>query len=382
MRELSDSLFLIDSSTLIPWLATGSVGSDAATHLLKRLQDAGALIATTSTLMSEIAEHARWAQRTVAAAGGVQATPVLEAATGRAGIKSNAFLEGYLRNYGGGHSSASFDTYLAACLKRPPASSNISDAHVAAALKDKGVCIVDFDDVSSEDSSVVADCAMYEDRIRERRKGAASFRHDRQVLAEAQATVLVERARGGNLAWISGRSVSNGQFISNTAMLNQIAKSPLPVTMRPESAISWLATLQPTSKEDSKAIISELLWELEERRMNIVDQASLLATFGPLVAAAQEQLSVELPKYRALVSQRYGGVQGALSPVDALSAPVVLDNVLQDRIAELERQVASQQAQLAAVATSAGMEADTRESERDKRKARNRERYLRRMGKA
>lgn len=116
--------------------------------------------------------------------------------------------------------------------------------------------------------------------------------------------------------------------------------------------------------------------------MNIVDQASLLATFGPLVAAAQEQLSVELPKYRALVYQRYGGGEGTLSPVDALSAPVVLDSLLQDRVADLERLVALQEAQLAALAESTQVVLNPGDSERDQRKARNRERYLRRMGRA
>jgi CRP-like cAMP-binding protein len=343
MRELAQSVFLVDSTTLIPWLAVGGAGNDAASVLIERLQEAGAVVATTAPLVSEAAEHARWAQRAIREAGDVQSVPVFEAATGRAGTRSNAFLDAYLA-FIATRGPTPFDVYLAHCLGRPSVSDPVTDGEFVQAVTNAGIDILSFDSAAASDPTLFSDRGAYEHPIKERRLANTSFKHDRQVRTEAEAIALVERARGGTLE-VSGATVQNGYFLSYTSLLNDIARSPTPVTMKPEAALSWLSTLRPSGREESRVLVSEMLWELQERRMNLVDQATLITAFGPLLKATRRDLDEVVPKYQALVAQRFGGEQPSLAaPVEVpeLDLPVYLDVLQAGRLRQLEEVVAEQ----------------------------------------
>ncbi len=84
IRQLSSTMFLIDGSMLIHLLARSSVGHIPARSILDRLQHVGARLATTSRLVTEAAEHARWAREHIKRRSGL--TPeVLIAVTGMRG---------------------------------------------------------------------------------------------------------------------------------------------------------------------------------------------------------------------------------------------------------------------------------------------------------
>ncbi len=70
--------------------------------------------ATLVVLVKEVSEHARWAQERVRedASHTYLALSAFSAATGRAGRRSNAFLEGFLNSVTGGECSDSLDEYL------------------------------------------------------------------------------------------------------------------------------------------------------------------------------------------------------------------------------------------------------------------------------
>jgi len=370
MKELRSSLFIIDSSTLIPWLAAGSEGNDSARTLIRKLHEAGAAVVTTRPLAEELAEHARWAQKKDKALGGLQTLLAFEAATGRAGNKTNAFLEGYWSLAGNPGMPKSFDDYLARCLDIPRVIGSISDFAVSRSLAEHKVEVLDFDFLAGDDATLGPSRDEYIRLVQERRVAARSYTHPRQVRAEAEAIALVERARSGMLK-LDGRMVSNAYFVSNTSMLNSVAKSTAPITMKPDAARAWLATIHPAAAEDVRAIMSELLWELQERQMDLVDRQSLLNTFGPLIAAAKERLDEVLPKYRVLVAQRYGGAWDMPKVAD-IDAPVVLESILYERIAYLEREMVRQQKELEVAAKEAAMR------DQDLERVKAWERYLRR----
>jgi hypothetical protein len=379
LRELKSSLFIIDASTLIPWLASRSAGNDSAQKLIRGLQEAGAMIATTQPLVEELAEHARWAQKKIASSGGINTLPVFEAVTGRAGNKTNAFLEGWRSAHEEGAAPASFDEYLAQCLSLPSASNPVMDSEVSNILARHQIKVLDYDSLAADDTTLIPDRDEYIRLVQERRMAAASYTHDRQVRAEAEAVVLVKRARSGTFG-IDGATASNAYFVSNTSMLSQVAKSSVPITMRPEAARAWLATIHPAAAEDVQAIMSELLWELQERQMDLIDSQSLLNTFGPLIAAAKERLEEVLPKYQVLIAKRYGGTWKTPEIAD-LDAPVVLDSILFERVNDLERTLAQREAELEAAKQEAAMsEKDRADLERAREKERLRQKYLRRAG--
>lgn len=376
MKELERSLFLIDAHNLIPWLASGSAGSDSAHALIRKLQESRAMVATTRPLVEELAEHARWGQRQIASAGGVQTVSFEEAMTGKAGYNTNAFLLGCASS-GSIVTAAAFDEYLARCMGVPRVANPVTDHEVAAALSAHHIRVLDYDSLTAADASLVHDRDQYIRLVEHRRKAGKTFKHDRQVRAEAEAVALVERVRAGTFR-IDGVTVSNAFFVSNTSMLNDVAKSKVPVTMKPDAARAWLATIHPAAAEDVKAIMSELLWELQERQMDLIDRQSLLNTFGPVITAANERLAEILPKYQLLIAQRYGGNWKPEHVAD-LDAPTVVESILHDRLAEAERTVALLQEELQAAKQAAEMSDEERAAlRRARERDRQRQKYLRR----
>ena len=63
--------------------------------------------------------------------------------------------------------------------------------------------------------------------------------------------------------------------------------------------------------------------------MDLVDPAMLSRVFGPLVSASRERLEEVLPRYQALMAERYGSDRKVDSrQIPPLDIPVVLDSLL------------------------------------------------------
>lgn len=65
VSELRNTLFLVDSTTMIPFLAISSIGNNSARRLINRLKAMDSSIATTDLLAQETAEHARYALKKI-----------------------------------------------------------------------------------------------------------------------------------------------------------------------------------------------------------------------------------------------------------------------------------------------------------------------------
>lgn len=378
--ELQNSLFFIDASTIIPWLAATSVGYAGAKSTIGRLHDFGSETATTSDLIEEVAEHIRWAQEKVTSAGGLQTTHVLAAATGRAGNKTNAFLEGFIRQNETADAAGSFNSYVAECLGLGTVREPITNAEVHEAVQRKGLAIVDIARLGDARDRLSASSGGFAAQIKSERQANGSYRHDRQVRAEAHVVAMVAHARAYGLE-INHHEVTNAHFISYTSLLNRVSSGPLPVTMRPEAVLSWLATVMPAAEEDVQAITSELLCELQERRMDLVDPALLSAVFGPLVSASRERLEELLPRYQALMTERYGpGHDVYVENIPALDLPVVLESVLYEQVTNLHAELDDRDRELIAARSAAEIALDDRaELERFRKRNRRRNKHEKRM---
>lgn len=379
-RQLAQSIFILDASTVIPWLATGSTGHLGAKNAVERLARSGSLIGTTSALNEEVAEHIRWAQSVITNAGGLQSSQVLAAATGRAGNKTNAFLEGFIRQHESAGGYGSFNSYVSGCLGVSSISDQVTNAQVVDALSRKDVRLLDILRIGEATDALRASSVGLATRIRAERQSNGTFKHERQVRAEADVVALIDYVRSGGLQ-IDTRRVEDAVFVSYTSLLNRVSQSQRPVTVRPEAIISWLATIAPADKEDVEAITSELLWELQERRMDLVDPEMLSRVFGPLVSASRDRLDEALPRYQALMSQRYGGDSTIdVAAIPELEVPVVLDNLLYDQAVRLSEELEARDRDLSAAMTAAAIaEEDRAELERARKKARRRNKYQKRM---
>lgn len=336
-RELSRTLFLIDSSTLIPLLGRSSVGYYSARLLLDRLAAAQSAVATTQLLAIEVAEHARWAKEHIDS-NTVRPSGTLAAATGRAGSRSNVFLEGFLEEVSRGQGSLHFDAYLDSVCGHPSGHTATDEAFVVA-IRNAGVPCLNLNDWEGFTQELWTERDDLQKQIAQLRMANYTYRHERQVKAEAEALIIVRNLRGGTFR-LEGKTLTDVYFVSHTRVIDTVAGPGLPITMRPEAALQWLSTVTACAAEELGVLVNGLLWELAERGLAILDRTRLQVAFSPLIVASRERLQEELESHRVLIARRYGeDADKAFTEASELDLPVVMDSYYAQKSAELEKQL-------------------------------------------
>lgn len=337
-RELARTLFLIDSSTLIPLLARSSVGYPSARLLLDRLEATRSAVATTDYLTLEVAEHARWAISHLGSNTALFAPRTIAMATGRAGSRSNAFLEGFLEEINRGGTPHHWGAYLDSVCGH-------SDGHTGgdtvffAAIQNAGVPCFSFNKWEGFTEELWAERDTIQGQIAERRSASNTYKHERQVKAEAEALLIINNLRKGAFKF-NGQTLSDAWFVSHTRAIDEVAGSGLPITMRPQAVIQWLSTVTACAADELSSLVNGLLWELSERGLAIIDRTRIQTVFSPLIVASKEKLQEELESHRVLIARRYGeDASKAFNEVSDLELPVVLESFYAQKAAELEMQL-------------------------------------------
>lgn len=171
------------------------------------------------------------------------------------------------------------------------------------------------------------------------RKERRTYKHDRQVKAEAEALITIKNLRNKTFK-ISGQPVSNAFFISHTRIIDELAGHGSHVTMRPEAILQWIATIDPASVEELSVLTSNLLFELTEYNLDIIDKSKLRIVFSSLIDASKEKLYEETVMHRTLIAETYGepSVQ-AFNDVADLDAPVVIESYYAQKAKALEEKL-------------------------------------------
>jgi hypothetical protein len=360
-RELAATCFIIDSTTMIPLLARSSTPHEAARVLTHQLEAAGATVASTDLLVEEVREHAMWVINKVGVGTSGLNVPALSAATGRAGQKSNLFLDGYLREVEAGSTSADFGAYLASSCGSPNATKGHFRAYVDA-VEAEGVRCIPLDKWDGFEQEMWAERDATQREIATLRQERGSYTHERQVRAEAEVLLIVTGVRNGTLR-APDSTAENAYFVSNTRVIDRVAGVGTPVTMQPDAVRQWLSTLTAPSPDELGFLINSLQWELSERGLAIVDRRLLNVVFAPLVAASEADLEEAAAAHRALVGDVYGASPArAFESLDPLELPVALITALAQRVDDLETRVAAQQRALEATAKTARISEKDKES--------------------
>ncbi len=381
-REVEKTLFVIDSSTLIPFFAKSSLAHDAGRFLIDRLRSSGALVATTTMLSDEVAEHAQWPVRNgVVTEAGHIVIETVKAAKGSAGYKSNDFLEGFLSQASQGASTVNYLTYLdQICGCR--ITDGISDKAFRDAI-DKEFLLIKFEERPGFAAVEFAERDDVQSRIAERRKAAGTFTHDRQVKAEAEVLIMVRDIRRATHSF-GGHTVTNAYFASKTRAIDYVWGSEPPVTMRPEAILQWLATITQAPADELVCLVNGILWELSERDMAIVDKQRLQTVFSPLIAASKEQLDIELNVHKMLISHRYGeSAEAAFHEVKDIDLPIVMESYRAQVIKQLQERLAVEQTRVERLQASSALTQQERarlatlEAEKKQRQLKDRKRKRR-----
>jgi uncharacterized protein YoaH (UPF0181 family) len=384
--ELQHSAFILDSDTLIPLLAVGSLGHKSARQLVERIHKVGAKLLSTSKLIQEVSEHARWAQARVRenAAHSYLALSVFSAATGRSGQRSNAFLEGFLSLVAAGEDVRSVDAYLGRSCGLDGMDRNglVRDGTVESALRRWGIEVLELRGLDGYTSDMEQRKDSCQAELYTKRVSADTFTHDRQVEAEAEVTVIVEALRSGEvvLPGSPGGLSTRTFFVSHTRIIDEVAHSDFPVVMRSEAALQWLLTLHPTTPDDLASLTTGLLWELQERGLNIVNTETISTAFRPFLDASLKKRNEELLRMQRLEASRYAGAEPIPLNVVPLDVPIVLESRITQRVAQRVAQLETelQQAQ-AQVGEATGLDdAERKELERLRHKQAGRRRVEKR----
>jgi len=340
-RELSRTLFLLDSTTLIPLLGRSSAGHGAAKQLIDQIRRVGAAVATTKLLALEVAEHARWALKELGETRTLGTLQALAAATGRAGARENVFIDGCVAEAAAGHPT-DFDRYLDSVC-------GVSTGHLASdevfegAIRKNGVACLSFSewDGFSDELWPLRDELQAE--IGERRRANKTYHHDRQVRAEAEALLAVRYLRAGTFGLADQRFV-DGYFLSHSRVIDEVVRDR-PVTMRPQAVHQWLSTLTNCGPDELGVIVNCILGELSERGMSIVNEGHIRAVFGPLIDGSRARLQEERERHRDLIAERYGERQAsAFGDVSPLDIPFVAESYFAQKSRDLEAALRAAQA--------------------------------------
>ena len=360
-RDLSTTLFLLDSTTLIPYLARSSNGHPSARQLVAQMRAVSASPVTTDLLSLEVAEHARWALRSLGSSK-ISTLTGLALATGRAGANENVFIEGCLAEAAAGK-AIDLHQYLDS-ICADGSGHRGSNAVFAAAFEREGIPCHEFAQWEGFKPELYEERDRYRDEIAKRRLANSTYQHDRQCQAEAEALMIVQRVRDAAFR-LDDRTFTDAYFLSNTRVIDDVIRPTRPVTMRPHAVQQWLSTLTACSPDELRFVINGILWELSERGMSIVDMGRVRTVFAPLVDASKRQLEEELAHHRNLIADRYGeNAANAFAEIGGVDAPFIAESYFARKSAELEKSLLDERAQRERIAKTALSDQERQELQR------------------
>ena len=315
IRALEDMVFVLDSTTLIHLIAVSGTGHKAAVELMKRIDRVGAKAITTPNLIVEVCEHATYATRTVTQAGGGLTSGVLNSLMGKKGPRTNAFLSGFAEECAMGTISGNdFAMYMrqrCGFVVLPATSEDCNRL-----FKIYRVVETDLPNVTGFAEEHYAEVEDLKAQITERRQQSNNFRHERQVKAEAEVVILVQKLRRQDYS-VENRTFDGAFFVSNSRFIDQLNSVGLPITIRQNVLLQWLGTLAPFDESELHVLMDGLLWELSERGFDFVNKKKLRTAFSGVVSASREEYNKVVEQHKILVATELG-----VDPDDAFQEPL------------------------------------------------------------
>ena len=303
-EALQGMTLVLDSTSLIPLLATSGTGHRAAVDLMGRIERIGAKGITTPKLLEEVREHAAYATREVTDAGGAISVGIFNKLTGKDGQGPNVFLSGFAEEYAEGSiTSAKFELYMQQrCgFKSTPATIDDCDQ----LIRKYGVRLMQLAGVPGFVQEDYAEIEALRTQIEDRRRQSNSFRHDRQVSAEAEVVILVQKLRDKQYTVDGG--TSNGVFfVSNSRFIDRLNSVGLPLTIRQDVLFHLLGTIMPFEESELPILMDGLLWELSERGIEFVDRKKLMSVFSSTISAAKEEYPKIVEQHKILIANELG----------------------------------------------------------------------------
>ena len=300
---LSSTVFVLDSHFVIVLLAHGCTAHDHAVQLVHLLTDANAVLVATDLILVETIEHLKWAMKEVGASGGGTSLQRTFDAVRGVSDHTNSFLLGYLSCLASGESD-SFGQYIVAALGQPSASQQTS-MMVRNAVTNHGIRVDGIKQLLQSDPAFVTASAELVDRVTTRRQDHGLYKHERQVLAEAQIVALVAGIRDGDIRAIDA-DTPQAFFLTDSRILDGLEGCPQRVCITPEAIHQWLLSTKQVTPKMAENVFDHLLLELMESGVAFVPTERIAKAFGSIVQAGREQIDKLVAEHRMVVERFYG----------------------------------------------------------------------------
>ena len=286
------TLWLCDSSVMLPLVATGCHNHDYAVNLFHMLGTQKALICTTPRLLQEIWEHLNWAIRFV------ENTPsdtleYLRAALVEGSYKQNLFLDGYIRLSAEGM-VGNFTDYINMIL---PSRKQTRDA-LEANIKNRGIEVISISDLPGFIDGDWADLEEAKVEIQTAREERGTYRAPLQVESESEILIVLKNLQSGKYAINGLDNLEHFYFVSQSQIIDRVSNQAAIITWSPESVYRYVSALS-DNIVNPDLLQQCMLHEYYYAGISFIDKSRYEHFFGPSISAAKTSYLEERANYVA-----------------------------------------------------------------------------------
>jgi len=293
-----NTIWLCDSSVILPLIAVGCHNHDYAVELFDALADAKALLHTTRKLLQEAWEHFDWALRFMKTTG-AESPEFIRAALVRGSYKQNLFLDGYIRLCADGR-IGTFKDYLNLVLPHGNIDRSSFEEHVIRV----GVRLSSIPDLRGFVQDDWGEIEEAKANIQAEREKRGIFRSPLQVEAEAEVWMFVKNVRCGKYLIDGLESAERVYFVSQSRIMDQVFRPEAVTTWTPEALYRYLSAL-PGRQTDPDLLQQCMLHDYYYAGISFIDKDRYARFFGPSIDAAKASYEKEKTNYINELEEAY-----------------------------------------------------------------------------
>lgn len=284
------TVWLCDSSVILPLLAVGCQNYEYAVELFKELVDENAKLYTTQNLLTEAWEHFYWAIKFMNGHD-TKSLEFLRAALVFGSYKQNLFLDGFIRMNADGEVNT-FKEYINLVLD----SNTVDQASFSNTVSRLGIEQINISELDGYDVGDWGDIEWAKSKIKKVREERGNYRSTLQVESEAEVWMLLDHLQSGRYSKSDLNDVEKVYFLSLGRILDQVFNPQDFSTWTPEALYRYLSTL-PNRELNPDLLQQCMLQEYFYAGISIIDEFRYERFFGPNIDAAKASYQNERIEY-------------------------------------------------------------------------------------
>ena len=350
------TLWLCDSSVILPLVATGCHNHDYAVELFRMLADENALLYTTPKLLQEAWGHFEWALRFMRRSG-TESLEFLRAVLVKGSYKQNLFLDGYIRLSADGQ-VGTFSDYLKLILPTERTDQSSFEENVIRS----GLRVINISDLDGFVQDDWGELEGAKDEIQKGREERGIYRSHLQVESEAEVWIFLKNFRSGKYSVDGLENAERVYFVSQSQIIDRVFQREAVTTWSPEALYRYLSVL-PGRQINPDLLQQCMLHEYYYAGISFIDKDRYGHFFGPSINAAKASYQKEKASYIKELEDTYtGGIDDAFEQTPDLEKPFFVAQMGWRRAESSERK----QESVLRRALEAEKRVDQLESEKDK----------------